>query len=73
MLRRLSMVLVLPMGYFDYHQTGKEGKPTITYTGNMGFSQPSRIPELANAFEYATMVNEIDKYSGVNPAIPRRI
>ncbi|SDZ87865.1 TonB-linked outer membrane protein, SusC/RagA family [Porphyromonadaceae bacterium KH3R12] len=46
---------------------GKEGKPTITYTGNMGFSQPARIPELANAFEYATMVNEIDKYSGREP------
>lgn len=43
---------------------GKEGKPTVTYTGNMGFSQPTRAPELCNAFEYATMVNEIDKYSG---------
>ena len=46
---------------------GKEGKPTITYSGSMGFSQPTRIPELANAFEYATMVNEIDKYSGRDP------
>ncbi|MDD4514998.1 TonB-dependent receptor [Massilibacteroides sp.] len=46
---------------------GKEGKPTVTYTGSMGFSQPTRIPELANAFEYATMVNEIDKYSGRTP------
>lgn len=46
---------------------GKEGKPSITYSGSMGFSQPTRIPELANAFEYATMVNEIDKYSGRDP------
>ena len=46
---------------------GKEGKPTVTYTGSMGFSQPTRIPELANAFEYATMVNDIDKYSGRTP------
>lgn len=43
---------------------GKEGKPTITYNGNMGFSQPTRLPEVANAFEYATMVNDIDRYSG---------
>jgi TonB-linked SusC/RagA family outer membrane protein len=46
---------------------GKEGKPTVTYSGSMGFSQPTRIPELADAFEYATMVNEIDKYSGREP------
>ncbi len=46
---------------------GKEGKPTLTYNGSMGFSQPTRIPELADAFEYATMVNEIDKYSGRAP------
>ena len=46
---------------------GKEGKPTITYSGNTGFSQPTRLPEVANAFEYATMVNEIDKYSGGTP------
>lgn len=46
---------------------GKEGKPTVTYSGSMGFSQPTRKPELANAFEYATMVNEIDKYSGREP------
>lgn len=46
---------------------GKEGKPTVTYAGSMGFSQAARIPELADAFEYATMVNEIDKYSGRDP------
>ena len=46
---------------------GKEGKPTITYSGNAGFSQATRLPEVANAFEYATMVNEIDKYSGRDP------
>lgn len=43
---------------------GKEGKPTITYTGNAGFSQATRLPEVCNAFEYATMVNDIDRYSG---------
>ena len=46
---------------------GKEGKPTITYNANWGFSQATRLPEVTNAFEYATMVNEIDKYSGRDP------
>lgn len=41
---------------------GKEGKPTVTYNGNYGFSQPTRLPEMANAFEYATLINEIDQY-----------
>jgi hypothetical protein len=27
--------------------------------GNYGFSNPIRLPEMANAFEYATMMNEI--------------
>ncbi len=41
---------------------GKEGKPSITYSGNMGFSTPTRLPEMCNAFEYATMINDIDRY-----------
>lgn len=41
---------------------GKEGKPSITYTGNMGFSSPTRLPEMCNAYEYATMINDIDRY-----------
>lgn len=43
---------------------GKEGKPTITYSGNMGYSTPTRMPEMANAYEYATMINDIDRYQG---------
>lgn len=43
---------------------GKEGKPTITYNGSLGFSSPTRLPEMANAFEYATMINDIDRYAG---------
>ena len=41
---------------------GTEGKPTITYSGSWGFSQPTRLPEVCNSFEYATLVNEIDMY-----------
>ncbi len=43
---------------------GKEGKPTITYNGSIGFSNPTRLPEMCNAYEYATMINDIDRYQG---------
>lgn len=43
---------------------GKEGKPTITYNGSVGFSQPTRLPEMCDAYEYATMINDIDRYQG---------
>ena len=38
---------------------GKEGKPKVSYQGLMGFSRPTRLPEMCNAFEYATLVNQI--------------
>ncbi|MDR1407464.1 MAG: TonB-dependent receptor [Tannerella sp.] len=46
---------------------GKEGKPTVTYEGNMGWTSPTRLPEMANAFEYATMMNDINRYRGNAP------
>lgn len=39
---------------------GKEGKPTVTLDGNVGFSHAINLPEMANSFEYATMLNEIN-------------
>ncbi len=38
---------------------GKLGKPTITLTLNQGYNAPTRLPELADAFTYSSMVNEI--------------
>lgn len=38
---------------------GKTGKPTITYSGNQGFSSPTRMPKMADAATYATLMNEI--------------
>lgn len=46
---------------------GKEGKPTITYTGNIGYSTPTRLPEMCNAYEYAVLVNEVYKYRHDDP------
>ena len=46
---------------------GKQGKPEITINLNQGFNQPTRVPQMANAAEYATMLNEIDQYRGSKP------
>ncbi len=37
---------------------GKEGKPTIEYIGDFGVTQPTRIPELTNSWQYATYYTE---------------
>ncbi len=41
---------------------GKLGKPKISINMNAGVSQPTRIPEMANGAQYATMLNEISYY-----------
>ncbi|MFD2288260.1 TonB-dependent receptor plug domain-containing protein [Pedobacter petrophilus] len=45
---------------------GKLGKPTVSYTFNQGFSQPTRLPKMADAATYAQLMNEINFDS--NPA-----
>jgi TonB-linked SusC/RagA family outer membrane protein len=41
---------------------GQTGKPKITINVNGGFNQPTRIPDMADAATYATMLNEIAYY-----------
>jgi TonB-linked SusC/RagA family outer membrane protein len=41
---------------------GAIGKPTITVNLNGGWNQPTRIPKMADAATYATMLNEIAYY-----------
>lgn len=43
---------------------GAEGKVKVNYSGNLSFSQPTRIPEMMNAYQYATYVNEFDASQG---------
>jgi TonB-dependent starch-binding outer membrane protein SusC len=43
---------------------GKAGAPSVNATFNYGFGRPTRIPEMASATEYATMLNEIATYAG---------
>ena len=45
---------------------GSLGKPKITASMNAGVTQPTKIPEMADAAQYSSMLNEIAYYS--NPA-----
>lgn len=40
------------------------GAPKVRYDGYVGYSTPTNVPEMANATEYAQMVNEVDSLSG---------
>lgn len=42
---------------------GISGKPTLNYTFNQSFSQPTRIPEVLNSAQYAELINELDAYN----------
>jgi len=44
---------------------GATGKPKITYDFNYGWNQPARIPEMSNAYEYASIMNEIPIYKTI--------
>ncbi len=47
---------------------GSSGKPKITYDFNQGWSQPARIPKMSNAFEYASIMNELPIYKSIPAA-----
>ncbi len=44
---------------------GASGKPKITYDFNQGFSQPTRVPKMSSAVEYANIMNEIPIYKTI--------
>lgn len=41
---------------------GKSGVPELTFQVNQGWSQPTVVPKLANASQYAEMLNDLDIY-----------
>ncbi|AFK01999.1 TonB-dependent receptor plug [Emticicia oligotrophica DSM 17448] len=41
---------------------GKESKPELSYSYNQGYSQPTKLPKLANAAQYTEMLNDLDIY-----------
>lgn len=42
---------------------GKTGKPELSYNFNQGWAQPTVIPEMSSAAEYAQLNNEINVYN----------
>lgn len=45
---------------------GKTGAPTINYNGYIGFQNPTRMAEMVNSYEYALMMNEGARNSGMS-------
>ena len=43
---------------------GLQGKPVISYTGNLGLSSPTRLPKMSDAATYAEFMNELYQYQG---------
>jgi TonB-linked SusC/RagA family outer membrane protein len=46
---------------------GNAGKAEISVTFNQGFSSPTSLPEMADAYTYMSMVNENNSYYGMAP------
>ena len=46
---------------------GKTGEPVITYNGSIGFKAVTNQVEMANATEYATIINELSASNDANP------
>lgn len=44
---------------------GKSGKPSISYDFNQGWAQPTRIPKMSDAAEFATINNELKMFDNV--------
>src|SRR3546814_10743035 len=44
---------------------GQTGKPQLTYDFNFGLQQPTRIPEMSDAAEYATIRNELQIFDNL--------
>lgn len=49
---------------------GKEGRVKVNYNGDVSFSQPTRVPSMLNAYQYATYVNEVDQAYGQSLTYP---
>lgn len=46
---------------------GSVGKLKVNIDYTQGFSKPTVLPDMADSFLYATMMNEVDTYAGQNP------
>ncbi len=46
---------------------GNAGKPVLTYSGYYGLQNPTRLPDMVDAYEYVTLRNAANKNAGQNP------
>lgn len=46
---------------------GMVGKPSINYSYSQGISQPTRLPKMASAHDFAEYVNQLDVEAGNSP------
>lgn len=44
---------------------GQTGKPTVNFDFNYGWAQPTIVPEMSNAVEYANIINELPIYRNI--------
>lgn len=50
-------------------KSGKENMaPNFNYRFNEGIQRPTQLPELANSWEYAEMLREVESYRGIDPS-----
>src|SRR5436190_1751301 len=49
---------------------GSGNRPDLTASFNQGFNQPTRLPRMADAATYMTMLDEIDAYRNQAPRYP---
>lgn len=46
---------------------GQSGKPTVSFNADFGLQSPTRLPEMVNSYEIATLLNEGYINEGYNP------
>lgn len=46
---------------------GKEGKPIVRYTGNVGFQKPTNLIERMSSYDYARLFNKSMEEAGMEP------
>lgn len=49
-------------------KTGKAGKPAINFTSNTALSQPTVLPKMLSAYDYAMLRNEAQKNANIAPS-----
>lgn len=47
---------------------GKIGKPKISYSGSVGFSDATKIPEVLNGYDQAILINDKNRVQDVDPS-----